>query len=251
MRTTRCAGSATVTQSEISDWSGGNRLQSADDSQTRQSMLSPPDISSNSWQSDSALLPPAFAGQRVGLMGGTFNPPHEGHAVCAMTALRRLALDQLWWMVTPGNPLKSGDGLPSLAMRMAASRKLVSDPRIKVTGFEASLGSAYTYETVRFLTRRLPAVRFVWIMGADNLATFHRWQHWRGIAKLVPMAIVDRPGWRHKALASPAAGRMAKFRVPEAQAARLPFMDAPAWTFLSTRLSEASSTAIRDATATR
>jgi nicotinate-nucleotide adenylyltransferase len=200
---------------------------------------------------ESALLPPAFAGQRIGLMGGTFNPPHEGHAVCAATALRRLALDQLWWMVTPGNPLKSGEGLPSLDARMAASRRLVFDPRIKVTGFEAALGSPYTYETVKHLRRRLPAVKFVWVMGADNLASFHRWQHWRDIADLVPMAVVDRPGWRHKALASRAAGRLAQFRVPESQAVRLPFMRPPAWTFLSTRLSDASSTALRNACATR
>ncbi len=191
------------------------------------------------------LLPLAFAGQRIGLMGGTFNPPHEGHAVCAVTALRRLDLDQLWWMVTPGNPLKSGEGLPSLDKRMEASRRLVTDPRIKVTGFEAALGSPYTYATVRYLTRRLPGVRFVWVMGADNLATFHRWQRWRDIADLVPIAVVDRPGWRLKSLASPAAARLANFRIPEAEAALLPGMRPPAWTFLSTRLSEASSTAIR------
>lgn len=192
-----------------------------------------------------AQLPLAYAGQRIGLMGGTFNPPHEGHAVCAVTALRRLDLDQLWWMVTPGNPLKSGEGLPSLEQRMAASRRLVSDPRIKVTGFEAALGSPYTFATVRYLSGRLPGVRLVWVMGADNLATFHRWQRWRDITDLVPIAVVDRPGWRLKALASPAAARLASFRIPEGEAALLPGMQPPAWTFLSTRLSEASSTAIR------
>jgi nicotinate-nucleotide adenylyltransferase len=193
----------------------------------------------------SARLPLAFAGQRIGLMGGTFNPPHVGHAVCAITALRRLQLDQLWWMVTPGNPLKSGEGLPSLEARMDASRKLVTDPRIKVTGFEAGLGSPYTYETLRYVTRRLPGVHFVWVMGADNLAGFHRWQHWQGIARLVPIAVVDRPGWRLPALASPAGGSLARFRLPEALAGRLPLMAPPAWTLLSTRLSEASSTALR------
>src|SRR5262245_40564042 len=135
-----------------------------------------------------AELPLALTGQRIGLMGGTFNPPHEGHAVCAVTALRRLQLDQLWWMVTPGNPLKSGDGLPSLEERMAASRRLVSDPRIRVTGFEAELGTRYTYETVRYLKRHLAGVHLVWVMGADNLAGFHRWQRWREIARLVPIA---------------------------------------------------------------
>jgi nicotinate-nucleotide adenylyltransferase len=192
-----------------------------------------------------AQLPLALPGQRIGLMGGTFNPPHEGHAVCAVTALRRLGLDQLWWMVTPGNPLKDRNGLPPLEERMAASRRLVTDPRIKVTGFEAALGSAYTYETLRYVTRRLPGLHFVWVMGADNLAGFHRWQRWRDIARLVPMAVVDRPGWRLAALASPAALSLARYRVAEDRAGRLATMAPPAWTLLSTRLSEASSTALR------
>lgn len=194
-----------------------------------------------------ALLPLAIRGQRIGLMGGTFNPPHEGHLICALTALQRLKLDQLWWMVTPGNPLKDGDGLPALQSRMAASRRLARDPRIKVTGFEAALGSAYTYVTLHYLTQHLPGVHFVWVMGADNLAGFHRWQRWEEIARLVPIAVVDRPGWRLKAIASPAAGRLSRHRVPEAGAGRLALMRPPAWTFLSTRLSEASSTALRAA----
>ncbi len=180
--------------------------------------------------------PLAFPGQRIGLMGGTFNPPHEGHAVCALTALSRLKLDQLWWMVTPGNPLKSGIGLPELEARMAASRALVHDPAIKITGFEAELGSPYTYATLRFVTRHLPRVHFVWVMGADNLATFHLWQHWRDIARLVPIAVVDRPGWHLKALASPAARFLARSRLPEARAALLPGRKPPAWVFLGTRL---------------
>jgi nicotinate-nucleotide adenylyltransferase len=200
--------------------------------------------------SNSIHPPLAFAGQRVGLMGGTFDPPHEGHAICARTALRRLRLDQLWWMVTPGNPLKSGRRMPSLEERMAASRRFAADPKIKVTGFEAALGSPYTYATVRFLRGRYPGVHFVWVMGADNLATFDRWQHWRDIARLVPIAVVDRPGWRLKALASPAAGLLARYRVPEASAALLPVLAPPAWALLSTRLSEASSTALRDALTT-
>lgn len=194
-----------------------------------------------------ASLPLAFAGQRIGLMGGTFNPSHEGHAICATTALRRLELDQLWWMVTPGNPLKSGEGLPSLQARMAASRRLVADPRIKITGFEATLGSPYTYATLRYITHRLPGVHFVWVMGADNLASFDRWQHWNRIARMVPLAIVDRPAWRHRALASPAAARLARYRVPETLAAALPLLAPPAWVFLTTRLSDASSTALREA----
>lgn len=189
--------------------------------------------------------PPALPGQRIGLMGGTFNPPHEGHVVCAETALRRLQLDELWWIVTPGNPLKSAPGLPGLESRMAASRALVSDPAIKVTGFEAELGSPYTYATVRYVRRRFPRTRFVWVMGADNLATFDRWQHWREIARLVPIAVVDRPGWHLKALASPAARALAGRRLPESAAARLAACKPPAWVFLTSRLSEASSTALR------
>src|SRR4029079_5825354 len=156
-----------------------------------------------------------------------------------------LELDQLWWMVTPGNPLKGHDGLPPLAERMAASRRLATDPRIKVTGFEATLGTPYTFETLRYVVRRFPGVHFVWVMGADNLAGFHRWQRWRDIARLVPMAVVDRPGWRLRALASPGALSLARYRVPESLAACLPTLPPPAWALLSTRLSEASSTALR------
>jgi nicotinate-nucleotide adenylyltransferase len=192
-----------------------------------------------------ARPPLAFAGQRVGLMGGTFNPPHEGHAICAATALRRLRLDQLWWIVTPGNPLKSGAGLPGLKERMDASRGFAASLAIKITGFEAELGSPYTYATIRFLTQHFPRVRFVWVMGADNLATFHHWQHWRDIARSVPIAVVDRPGWRLKALASPAGRFLARRRLPEVEAALLPCRKPPAWVLLGTRLSEASSTALR------
>jgi len=189
--------------------------------------------------------PLALPRQRIGLMGGTFNPPHEGHVICAETALRRLRLDALWWIVTPGNPLKSASGLPSLERRMAASRALISDRAIRVTGFEAELGSPYTYATVRYLRRRFPRARFVWVMGADNLATFDRWQHWREITRLAPIAVVDRPGWHLKALASPAARALSRRRLPESAAALLPFCKPPAWVLLGTRLSEASSTALR------
>ena len=189
--------------------------------------------------------PLALPGQRIGLMGGTFNPPHEGHAICVETALRRLKLDQLWWMVTPSNPLKSSSGLPSLESRIAASRALVADPAIKVTGFEAELGSPFTYATVRYLRRRFPRTRFVWVMGADNLAGFDRWRHWRGLAGMLPIAVVDRPGWHLKALASPAARALARTRLPESEAALLPTRKPPAWVFLTSRLSEASSTALR------
>jgi nicotinate-nucleotide adenylyltransferase len=205
----------------------------------------PDDAAGESSLAPTLALPLALPHQRIGLMGGTFNPPHEGHLTCARTALKRMRLDKLWWMVSPGNPLKSHGGLEPLADRMAASRALAPDPAIEVTGFEEGLGTPYTFATVSFLRRRFPQVQFVWVMGADNLATFDRWQHWRRIADLVPIAVVDRPGWRHRALASPAGHYLAKRRLPEALAPLLPGCRPPAWVFLSARLSGASSTAIR------
>ena len=191
--------------------------------------------------------PLVFAGQRIGIMGGSFNPPHEGHAIVAETAVKRLGLDQLWWVVTPGNPLKTNGGLPPLEARTNAARKFARGPRMKVTGFETDLGTPYTAATLAFLHRRYPGVRFVWVMGADNLATFDRWQHWRQIARTLPIAVVDRPGWRLKALTGPAAASLAASRVPEAQAGRLAGLAAPAWTYLTSRLSGQSSTALRAA----
>ena len=193
--------------------------------------------------------PLVFAGQRVGIMGGSFNPPHAGHAIVAETALKRLHLDQLWWVVTPGNPLKTNNELPPLSDRMPAAARFAHGPRMKVTGFEQDLGTPYTAATLSFLKRRYPGVRFVWVMGADNLATFDRWQHWRAIAASMPIAIVDRPGWRLKALSSPAAAALARSRMAESEAAKLPTAQAPAWVFLTSRLSSLSSTALRRSTA--
>lgn len=192
-----------------------------------------------------AKPPLAGPGQRVGVMGGSFNPPHAAHVLVARTVLKRLRLDQLWWVVTPGNPLKSHGGLAPLADRLALARSLVPGPRVKVTAFEAELGTSYTAETLGFLAERARGVRFVWVMGADNLAQFHRWSGWRTIARLMPVAIVDRPGWRHKALASPAARALSRYRVPETRAAGLASMRPPAWTFLTGPLSPLSSTGIR------
>jgi nicotinate-nucleotide adenylyltransferase len=189
--------------------------------------------------------PPAPRGRIVGLMGGSFNPPHVGHQLAAEEALQRLGLDELWWIVTPGNPLKSRGALKPLADRMAAVRAMAADPRMRVTAFEAALGSPYTAVTLQFLKRRYPGVRFVWVMGADNLATFHRWQDWRGIAAIMPMAIVDRPGFRFKALAARAAKSLEQSRIPETKARRLAWQKPPAWVFLTNPLSHQSSTAIR------
>lgn len=190
-------------------------------------------------------LPLALPGQTVGLLGGSFNPAHEAHRLITGTARRRLGLDQVWWVVTPGNPLKSRDELAPLADRMARSRRLVTNPKVKITGFEADLPTAYTAATLSFLVRRMPGVHFVWLMGADNLASFHRWQDWQQIAALMPIAVVDRPGFRLKGLAGRAARTLAASYVPESRARVLTRMQAPAWTFLTGPLSRLSSTAIR------
>lgn len=190
-------------------------------------------------------IPLAFPGQRIGIMGGTFNPAHGGHGIVADTAVKRLQLDQLWIVVTPGNPLKANGGLPPLADRMRDARKFAKQPRMKVTGFEAELGTPYTAAMLAFLKRRYPGVHFVWVMGADNLASFDRWQHWQSIAAAFPIAVVDRPGWRLKALSARAGAALSGRRVPEKLAAGLALMGPPAWTLLTTRLSDLSSTKLR------
>ena len=194
-----------------------------------------------------AKTPPAPAGARIGVLGGSFNPAHAGHVLISTIAMKRLGLDWLWWLVTPGNPLKSNGDLPSLQLRIEAGRRLLPHPKVVVTAFEDRLGSPYTAATLDFLTHRHPAARFVWVMGADNLASFHRWQRWRSIAAQVPIAVVDRPGWRHRALASPAARAMSRSYVPEDRAGILADLGAPAWTLLTGPLSQLSSTALRKA----
>ena len=187
-------------------------------------------------------------GQRIGLLGGSFNPAHDGHLRISRFALERLRLDRVWWLVSPGNPIKSHVELDGQAQRLAAARKMAArDRRIVVTGFEARLPSAFTAATLSFLQRRHPATHFVWLMGADNLVSFHRWRDWRGILDHIPVAVIDRPGWRLRGLSSRAAGRYRDQFVPEQYAGRLPGMAAPAWTFLTAPLSPLSSTALRAA----
>jgi nicotinate-nucleotide adenylyltransferase len=193
-----------------------------------------------------ARPPHAAPGQTIGLLGGSFNPPHVAHRLISETALKRLGLSKVWWIVSPGNPLKRRIDTAPLAERMRQCRVVATNPHIVITDFEADLPTPYTAATLAFLKSRSPLVRFVWIMGADNLASFDRWQRWREIFTTVPVVVVDRPGWRLKALASKAARAFAASRLPETDAATLAQRPAPAWTFLTGPLSHASSTAIRN-----
>ena len=196
-------------------------------------------------------MPHVERGMKVGLFGGSFNPPHAGHVLVAEIALRRLGLHQLWWMVSPGNPLKDHSDLEALEARVEASAAMVEDPRIKVTGFEAVYGLRYTAETLRFLQRYNPGIHFVWVMGADNLAGFHRWQDWRGIANTFPIAVIDRPGSTLSYLSAPMAKVFSRHRMDETDARLLPTARAPAWTFIHGPRSMLSSTAIRKARASK
>jgi nicotinate-nucleotide adenylyltransferase len=183
---------------------------------------------------------------RVGLYGGSFNPAHEGHAHVAETAKRRLGLDQVIWLVSPQNPLKGRHETADLAERMAGARALAKDPGMIVTDVETRLGSAYTIDTVRALKARFPGVKFVWIMGADSLASFHRWRGWTQIMREVPVAIVSRPWISLKSRFSPAAQRFARYRLPSTAALRLADTRPPAWIFLFGRFNFQSSTALRE-----
>jgi nicotinate-nucleotide adenylyltransferase len=184
---------------------------------------------------------------RIGLFGGTFDPPHGAHLGASLLAMKRLRLNRLWWLVTPGNPLKDTRGLAPLDRRIAAARALTHHPRIDITGFEAVIKTPYTFDTLAYLKRRCPGVRFVWVMGADNLRSFYRWQNWRGIAGLMPIAVVDRMGTSLYATAGRAGQALWRFRVPEQAAAGLADQKAPAWVYLHGLKSPLSSTALRAA----
>jgi nicotinate-nucleotide adenylyltransferase len=183
---------------------------------------------------------------RIGLFGGTFDPPHAAHLGASLLALKRLELDSVWWLVTPGNPLKNTRGLRPLEQRIADCRKLIgSHPRIHVSGIEAVINTRYTYDTLAFLVRRCPGVRFVWVMGADNLRSLYRWQNWRGIASLMPIAVVDRMGSSLYATGGRAAQALGRYRLPEHLAGKLADRAPPAWIYLHGLKSPLSSTALR------
>lgn len=182
---------------------------------------------------------------RVGLLGGSFNPAHGGHLHVARVALRRLRLDQVWLMVSPGNPLKPARGMAAAGARLASARRLGDGRRVVATDIETRLGTRYTVDTLRMLVRRFPRTQFVWLMGADNLVQLPRWRRWRGIVKQVVFAVLPRPTYNHRALASHAAHRLARHRLPVHAASVLAGLPAPRWVFLPAAQNAASATAIR------
>jgi nicotinate-nucleotide adenylyltransferase len=184
---------------------------------------------------------------RIGLFGGSFNPVHAGHGLVVAETLRRLELDALWVLVTPGNPLKNHAELAPLADRVRNARKLLAGPKVKVTGFEAVRGFTFSWQTIRFLTQSLPDRRFVWIIGADNLAGFHLWERWQDIAAMVPIAVYVRPGSVRFAPVSRVAHALSAWRIDEEDAPRLALQSPPAWVYLHGRQSTLSSSALRAA----
>jgi nicotinate-nucleotide adenylyltransferase len=185
-------------------------------------------------------------GMRVGLFGGSFNPAHEGHAHVAETAKRRLKLDKVIWLVSPQNPLKPTHETAGLEQRIAGARAFANERGMVVSDAETRIGAQYTIDTLRILKARYPRVHFIWIMGADSLATFHRWRGWTQIMREAPVAVVSRPWIAMRARLSPAARRFARFRKPSSQAALLPTMKPPAWVFLRGPFNFQSSTALRE-----
>lgn len=187
------------------------------------------------------LLP----GMTVGLFGGSFNPAHDGHAHVAETALQRLDLDRVVWLVSPQNPLKDTAQTAPLAERLASARMWAPGPRMIVSDFETRAGTRWTIDTLRALKARYPGVRFVWLMGSDNLESFHRWRGWTDIMRLMPVAVIARPGSLLESRAAPAARRFAGHRVAATEARLIARMQAPAWTYLTAPLNPSSSTALR------
>ncbi|MGD1887932.1 MAG: nicotinate-nucleotide adenylyltransferase [Cohaesibacteraceae bacterium] len=190
-------------------------------------------------------LPAVGVGQSVGLYGGSFDPVHDGHILVAEQGLKAVKLDWIWWLVTPGNPLKAHDPSHGREARMAAVDKVAGNPRAHILDVEQHLGVRYTADTVSILQTMRPDVRFVWLMGADNLAGFHNWNEWKSIVARVPIAVIDRPGSRHAALSSKVAQRFEKQRLDSVDAALLPGAKPPIWSFVRGPLSSSSSTLLR------
>jgi len=191
-------------------------------------------------------FPIALPGQTIGLLGGSFDPAHEGHVHITREAKKRFGLSRVWWLVSPGNPLKTRGPAP-LASRMEHARAVMQDPRVAVTDIEARLGTRYTAQTLAALTACYPGVRFVWLMGADNLAQLHHWQDWQWIMDNVPVGVLARPGDRISARMSHAARLYARYRIAGRASQMLARADPPAWCFVNVPMSGQSSSAIRAA----
>jgi nicotinate-nucleotide adenylyltransferase len=190
--------------------------------------------------------PIGLPGQTIGLLGGSFDPPHSGHVHITLEALKRFDLSRVWWLVSPGNPLKKSGPAPITA-RMAQARKIMRHPKVEITDIEARLGTRYTAETLARLRALYPGVRFVWLMGADNLAQLHRWQDWRQIMANVPVGVLARPGDRISARMSPAARIFRQARLSGRTSQLLGAADPPAWCFVNVPMVAQSSSAIRAA----
>lgn len=184
---------------------------------------------------------------RVGLLGGSFNPAHGGHRRISLFARDALGLDEVWWLVSPGNPLKPTAGMAPLRARVASARKQARRAPIRVTALERELGTRFTVDTLRGLGRRWPKSRFVWLMGADNLGQFHHWRDWRGLARLMPIAVIARPGYDAAAAASPAAAWLRRYRRSAASFRNRAEWSAPALVLLRFDPDERSATALRKA----
>ena len=184
---------------------------------------------------------------RIGLLGGSFNPAHGGHRRISLFAARALGLDEVWWLVSPGNPLKPKEGMAPLAARYASAVGQARRAPIRPTAIERELGTRYTVDTLSKLVRRYPKREFVWLMGSDNLAQFHRWRDWRGIARTMPIAVIARPGYDASAFASPAMAWLRRYRIPAAGFANRSRWSAPALVILRFDPDDRSATAIRRA----
>ena len=191
-------------------------------------------------------LPYAAPGQVVGLLGGSFDPAHEGHAHITREALKRFGLDRVWWLVSPGNPLKENGPAP-MQDRLARARRVMRHPHVTVTDLELRTGTRYTAETLAALFRLYPRVRFVWLMGADNLASFHLWERWDWIMRSVPVGVIARPGDRVEARSSVAAQQFRRARLRGRDAGMLARCEAPAWCLVNVPMMDQSSSAIRAA----
>src|SRR3982751_1980207 len=183
---------------------------------------------------------------RIGLLGGSFNPAHRGHRHISREALRALALDEVWWLVSPGNPLQEGAGdMAPLEARLASAREMARRSRIRASDFEQRESTRFTVDTIRRLKRRYPRDQFIWLLGSDSLSNFHKWRDWRGLARQVPIAVIRRPGYDHEAHAARAMSWLGRFVHPSSQAERWTEWSAPAIIFLRLPPDPTSATAIR------